>query len=259
MKLFCRKVTRWGSVSRGFAYALPAFSPAYFSAKAMSVQHLHAGGTQLRVLVPVSNGSEDIEVACVVDVLRRAHMHVDVATVDAPGAGGELAPVVLARGLRLMPDMGIADCVTQTYDCIALPGGMPGAKHLQCSAPLTTLLRAQRARKGWLAAICASPAVVLVGTPGLLPPGTRLTGHAAFDDQLGAAGGNSSRVVVDQAARVITSKGPGTALEWSLAIVALLAGPARAAEVAKPMHMHREDVIESFEGLPSSPPSVGSS
>ena len=43
----------------------------------------------------------------------------------------------------------------------------------------------------------------------------------------------NSRVVVD--GTLLTSRGPGTALEFALALVALLLGPDKAEEVAGPM------------------------
>jgi 4-methyl-5(b-hydroxyethyl)-thiazole monophosphate biosynthesis len=177
----------------------------------------------------------------VVDVLRRAHMHVDVASVESDGA----APVVCARGLRLLPDMSMADARPQRYDLIALPGGMPGAASLAASAPLVAALREARADGRWVAAICAAPAVVLAATPGLVPRAATLTCHAAFVEQLARTAtfaGAAPRVCVDHAHKIVTSRGPGTALEWALALVDVLGGAALAAEVAKPMHAHGEDV-----------------
>ena len=181
------------------------------------------------------------QVACVVDVLRRAHFHVDVASVEPSTS------VTLARGLRVTADALIGDVSAQVYDCVALPGGMPGAERLRDSAALATLLRAQVAEGRWVAAICAAPAVVLAG-PGLVPAHAQMTCHAAFADALGGARGDiARRVVVDAERKLITSRGPGSALEWAIELVTQLGGGALAAEVAKPMHMHGADVRSVLE------------
>jgi protein deglycase len=79
-----------------------------------------------RVLVPIADGSEEIEAVCIIDTLRRAGAEVTVASVDK-------LQVTASRGVKLVADARIAECTGQTYDCIALPGGMPGAEHLRDS------------------------------------------------------------------------------------------------------------------------------
>ena len=86
-----------------------------------------------KVLVPIADGSEEIEAVCIIDTLRRAGAEVTVASVDK-------LQVTASRGVKLVADARIADCASQTYDCIALPGGMPGAEHLRDSAELIEML-----------------------------------------------------------------------------------------------------------------------
>jgi 4-methyl-5(b-hydroxyethyl)-thiazole monophosphate biosynthesis len=123
------------------------------------------------------------------------------------------------------------------FDIIALPGGMPGAEHLRDSATLTRLLHEQHAAGRWIAAVCASPAIVLA-SHGLLSPDTACTSHANFVDKLPSQASVDQRVVVDAAKKIITSRGPGTSLEFALQCVACVAGKEPAEAVAKPMHMH---------------------
>src|SRR4030042_1274503 len=104
-----------------------------------------------RVLVPIADGTEEIEAVCIIDTLRRAGAEVTVASVDQ-------LQVTASRRVQLVADARIADCTSQTYDCIALPGGMPGAEHLRDSAELIGLLRKQKQAGRFYAAICASPA-----------------------------------------------------------------------------------------------------
>jgi 4-methyl-5(b-hydroxyethyl)-thiazole monophosphate biosynthesis len=176
------------------------------------------------VLVPIADGSEEIEAVCIIDVLRRAGAEVTVASVDG-------LQITASRGVKLVADKLIADCVDNTYDLIALPGGMPGAEHLRDSQELTTLLKRQEQEGRLYAAICASPAVVfqhhkLLGQ-------RRATCHPAFADRLDNQTSVAERVVVD--GNCITSRAPGTAIEFALKLVELLFDPAKAQKIAQPM------------------------
>lgn len=176
------------------------------------------------VLVPIADGSEEIEAVCIIDVLRRAGADVTVASVGA-------RQITASRGVRIIADCTIADCQDREFDLIALPGGIPGAEHLRDSQPLIALLRRHQSAGNLVGAICAAPAVVL-SHHGLLE-GRRATGHPAFREQLTDGRSASQRVVVD--GRCVTSQGPGTAIEFALTLVALLFDDAKAAEVAAPM------------------------
>lgn len=178
----------------------------------------------VKALIPVADGSEDIETVTLIDVLRRAGFEVTVASVMA---GHE---VRLARGTRLMADALLADCADHAPDLIALPGGMPGAAHLRDSALLATLLRRQLDAGRTVGAICAAPAVVLAHH-GLLDE-VPATCHPGFRQQLPHC--EPDRRVV-RSGNVITSQGPGTALEFALALVAALGGETLRDEVAAPM------------------------
>ena len=177
-----------------------------------------------QVLVPIADGSEEIEAVCIIDVLRRAGAEVTVASVD------ELQ-VTASRGVKLVTDTLIAQCTHEVYDVIALPGGMPGAEHLRDSKELETILRKQSEQNRLLAAICASPAVVFAHH-GLLGQ-RRATCHPNFVDQLPNREAVESRVVVD--GNYVTSRGPGTALEFALKLVELLFSKQKAKETAIPM------------------------
>lgn len=179
-----------------------------------------------KVLVPIADGTEEIEAVCIIDVLRRAGAEVTVASV------GDLQ-ITASRGVKLVADARLQDCLDETYDLIALPGGIPGAEHFRDSRDLVDLLKRQDRRGGWLGAICASPAVVLQ-THGLLD-GRQATCHPAFSEHIGNSQQMASRVVVD--GKCITSRGPGTALEFALKLVELLFDEERARSVAEPMLM----------------------
>lgn len=182
-----------------------------------------------RALVPIANGTEEIEAVCVIDTLRRAGIGVDVASVE------EGAEVTASRGIRLVADMLIGAAVAP-YDVIALPGGMPGAERLAASDVLTGLLREQVASGRLVGAICAAPAVVLLPL-GLLD-GREATCHPAFFSRLDPKRALAARVVHD--GMLVTSRGPGTAIEFALKLVELVCGAAKVREVAEPMLVARD-------------------
>jgi 4-methyl-5(b-hydroxyethyl)-thiazole monophosphate biosynthesis len=175
-------------------------------------------------LIPIANGTEEIEAACIVDTLRRAGVEVTVASVDQ-------LQVVASRSLKLVADAKISDCMSQTYDCIALPGGMPGAEHLRDCAPLIEKLKQQKQAGRLYGAICASPAVVL--QPHGLLHKTRATCYPSMRGKLDPGYAADEPVVVD--GRCVTSQGPGTAIAFALKLVELLLGAGKAREVADGM------------------------
>eukprot|EP00004_Rigifila_ramosa_P026045 TRINITY_DN795_c1_g1_i2.p2 TRINITY_DN795_c1_g1~~TRINITY_DN795_c1_g1_i2.p2 ORF type:complete len:127 (-),score=29.66 TRINITY_DN795_c1_g1_i2:89-433(-) len=113
---------------------------------------------------------------------------------------------------------------------------MPGAERLRDTPALTALLRAQAAAGRLVGAVCAAPAVVLAAH-GLLPAGVRQTCHPAFATQLANQKHTAERVVLD--GHILTSQGPGTAIEFALAAVAVLLGQPAADAVEKPMLVAR--------------------
>jgi len=176
------------------------------------------------ILVPIADGCEEMEAVTIIDTLRRAGGQVTVAGVDS-------REVAASRGVKLVADCLLDDCLAESYDLIVLPGGMPGAQHLHDSEALAQLL-AQQVREGKLyAAICAAPAVVL--QPHGFLAGRRATCHPSFQEHLGDRSYADERVVID--GNCVTSQGPGTALEFALALVRLLYGQKKAAAVAAPM------------------------
>jgi len=175
-------------------------------------------------LVPIADGTEEIEAVCIIDVLRRAGVSVTVASVGQQ-------QVTASRGTKLVADRPIGDCVGETYDLVALPGGMPGAEHLRDSKDLEMVLKRQQQEGRLYAAICAAPVLVLQHH-GLLD-GRRATCHPNFAGQLHDAAEVENRVVVD--GPCVTSRGPGTALEFALKLVELLYDEQKAQGVAERM------------------------
>lgn len=176
------------------------------------------------VLVPVADGTEEMEAITIIDCLRRAGVDVTVASVmDSP-------QVTAANGTRIVADCMIADCTGQFFDMITLPGGIPGADHLAASDELKQLLVTQQQADNWVTAICASPAVVL-GAHGLTD-GKNATCYPGFESGLsdGGATVQEEKVVID--GKLITSRGPATALPFALELITQLCGAEKSQEIA---------------------------
>ncbi len=173
-----------------------------------------------KVLVPVAQGTEEMEAVTIVDVLRRAGAEVIVASVDD-------ILIHASKGMRFTADCLIRDCMDRSFDLIALPGGIPGAQNLRDSEDLEILLKKQAEQKKYYAAICASPALVL-HHHGLVTPG-RVTCHPGFADLIDNGRVLDSRVVVDE--NCITGRGAGTACDFALELVRLLYSEQKKKEV----------------------------
>jgi 4-methyl-5(b-hydroxyethyl)-thiazole monophosphate biosynthesis len=174
------------------------------------------------VLVPIANGSEELEAVSIIDILRRAGASVTIASVHE-------RQITASRGTKLVADKLISECVDNTYDLIALPGGMPGAEHLRDSEDLEKLLKRQQQEGRLYAAICASPVVVL-HHHGLLA-GRRATCAPGYGERLENLVSPKARVVVD--GPCVTSVAAGTAIEFALKLVELLYDQEKARSLAQ--------------------------
>ncbi|MEZ8130952.1 DJ-1 family glyoxalase III [Enterovibrio norvegicus] len=181
------------------------------------------------VLVCLAPGTEEMEAVTVIDVMVRAGFNVTTASA-APN--GELE-LTCSRGVRLIADAPLVKVADDEYDCIVIPGGVEGATCLGESALIIEMLRQQQCDQKWVAAICAAPALVLEKN-GLYPDAYKSC-HPAFVEHIAEDKRNTKRVFTDHDHKLISSQGPGTALEFAVEIVYVLAGKEKAAEVVGPM------------------------
>lgn len=182
-----------------------------------------------KVLVPIAEGTEELEAVTIIDTLSRGGSHITVATV-----GSDLV-VKCMGGVRIVADKLLRDCVGEDWDLIVCPGGMPGATNLSESYDLTGLLLHQNQQNKLLAGICASPAVVFA-KHGLLHHGKHATCYPSEKFKHMIHNYTDRNVVVDD--NLITSRGPGTALEFSLTLVEMLFGHERVQHLKKEMVIH---------------------
>ncbi len=174
------------------------------------------------VLVVLADGFEEIEAITPIDVLRRAGLEVIVAGVGKREVTG-------AHDITVETNI-ILEQYQEVPDAIVLPGGMPGAENLSKSQALGDVLQKMKKAGKIIGAICAAPAVVL--SPAGFLDGKKATCFPGFEDQL------SSKVIfledrVVRDGQIITSRGAGTALEFSLEIVSQLVGPEAAKKIAQ--------------------------
>lgn len=168
------------------------------------------------VLVPLAQGCEELEAVTVIDLLRRAGITVDTAGLDAQ-------PVRASRGTVLLPDITLDEALTREYDMIVLPGGLPGADHLKNDTRIIELVRRMAGQGRYTAAICAAPRVL--AQAGLLE-GRRATSFPGALDVAAIPGIDYSDQPVVRDGKLITSRGPGTAMDFALELIELLAGRA---------------------------------
>jgi len=166
------------------------------------------------VLVPLAQGCEELEAVTVIDLLRRAGITVDSAGLDE-------RPVRGSRGTVLVPDITLDEALTRDYDMIVLPGGLPGADHLKNDARVIELVSRMAAQDKYTAAICAAPRVL--AQAGLLH-GKRATSFPGALDVAAIPGIDYSDQPVVRDGRVITSRGPGTAMDFALELIEVLSG-----------------------------------
>lgn len=178
-----------------------------------------------RVLVPLAPGFEEIEAVTVIDLLRRARIEVVVAALDAREVEG-------SRGVTVVADALLDEVLDRRFDLVALPGGRQGAEHLRADARVAKIVNDVLGAGGRAAAICAAPSVLAAA--GVLE-GRRATSFPGFLDDAGVSAleQRTEPVVVD--GPIVTSRGPGTAMDFALELIVQLAGESVAREVEGPL------------------------
>ena len=169
--------------------------------------------TMSSVSIPLAEGCEEPEAVTIIDLLRRAGIQVVVAGLAA-------GPVHCSRGTMIVPDVALDEVLTQPFDMIVLPGGMPGAEHLKNDRRIIHLLQQMATAGKYVAAICAAP--MALHAAGLLENRTATSFPGVLDALEGTHTYSTNSVVID--GNIITSRGPGTAMDFALALIELLCG-----------------------------------
>lgn len=182
------------------------------------------------VLVPLAEGCEELEAVTIIDLLRRAGIEVVVA-----GLEGGL--VRCSRGTVICPDASLGQALQKEYDMVVLPGGQPGSNNLEKDSRIRELLVRMAQSNKFTAAICAAPKVL--ASAGLLQDRNATSFPGVLEDmQVNGLKYRQDPVVRD--GNVITSRGPGTAMDFALELIELLSGKPKRDEVEsglqRPVH-----------------------
>lgn len=184
------------------------------------------------VIIPIAEGCEELEAVTLIDLLRRADIQVTTASLgDFQEDGITVKPVTASRGVVLTPDTTLDTVIdlNQAFDMIILPGGLPGADHLDNDPRIHTLLKKMSSEDKYTAAICAAPKVLANAK---LLEGKSATSYPGFIDKMNLSNTQVKDDSVVQDGKVITSRGPGTAMDFALTLIEILVGKTKRDEVA---------------------------
>lgn len=177
----------------------------------------------MEVAILLAEGFEEIETAAVFDVLKRGGINVFTAGTQA----GQLTG---SHGLKVTPDACLSSLSPASLDAVVIPGGYPGYTNLADTPAVLSLLRQIAADGKPIASICAGPLVL--EKAGVIK-GRKVTCYPGMESRLNSAVLAPGQVVVD--GNIITSRGPGTAIEFALTLIKHWVSPEIADRVRKDM------------------------
>lgn len=182
-----------------------------------------------KVVILLAPGFEPLEAAAPADILRRAGAQVIYAAV-----GSRTLTVEGCHGISIHADKNFNELDKSLFDAIVLPGGLPGATNLAQDVKVVESVKNHVKNNKIVAAICASPGVVLADACKVVR-GKRACSYPGFDDKITENGGTKveDKVCVD--GKLITSRGPGTAILFGLAVAEALFGKEKAQQVKESM------------------------
>lgn len=167
-----------------------------------------------KVLVPIAPGFEEIEAVAMIDVMRRGGIEVIIASLD------EELLVKGAHGIVIQAERPVEGISADQIDMIVLPGGWGGTKALASDLAVQTLLQEMDTKGKAIGAICAAPFALY--TAGVLKEG--YTCYPSVEEEIEVEGYQGNKHAVIETENIMTSRGPGTAICFGLAIVKKLSG-----------------------------------
>ena len=165
-----------------------------------------------KVLVPLAQGCEELEAVTIIDLLRRAGIKVITASLQDE-------PVKCSRGTVIIADTALDSVINNAFDLIVLPGGLPGADHLNADSRIHQIITRLADEGKYVGAICAAPKVLLEN--GLLN-GKKATAYPGSLNELDTSKITLGNSPVQIDGKIITSRGPGTAMDFALTLIELL-------------------------------------
>ncbi len=175
-----------------------------------------------KVLVPIANGSEEMEAVIIIDILRRAELQVEVVSDD------EI--VTCSRGVKILPDKKFDDLnSTEIYDAIVLPGGLQGVENFIANEKLASILKNHKNNNALVSAICAAPKALK--HINILENGQDITSHPSIQNIFTTYNYKDDKFVFSN--NILTSRGAGTAIDFALKLVEILVGTEKSNEIKK--------------------------
>lgn len=181
------------------------------------------------ILIPLADGCEELEAVTLIDCLRRAEIKVVTASLT------EHLEITASRGVKLIADTTLNDVLQMTFDMVILPGGQPGTDHLSKDKQLHTLLLEQHQQRRFLAAICAAP--IIFAKLGFLDK-QRCTAYPGVLDPQHWPNLDICDEAIVKSGHILTSRGPGTAMDFALTLIEILSGSATRQRVEKGLVRH---------------------
>ncbi|MGL5353877.1 MAG: DJ-1 family glyoxalase III [Clostridium sp.] len=160
-----------------------------------------------KVAVLLANGFETIEALTVVDILRRAEVCCDTFSL------GDL-DVLTSHKIIVKADKMLGDNKLHEYDCIVIPGGMPGAKNLKEDSRVIEIIKDFNNNGKLICALCAGP--IVLAQAGIIE-GIDITCYPGFEKELGSCNYKDELVVSFE--NIITGKGPAATIDFSFEIL----------------------------------------
>lgn len=177
--------------------------------------------------MPLPEGFEEIEAVTVIDVLRRADIEVFTAGLVSTVVEG-------SHKIKMMTDGRLPDVSSEDFDVMVLPGGDPGYKNLSNSSRVMEMIKDFDRKKKIIGAICAAPMVLVKA--GILDD-KKATVFPTMERYIPKIG--KGKVIVDK--NIITSQAPGTAMDFALKLVEILAGKEKADRLRLQLVFDKED------------------
>lgn len=172
-------------------------------------------------LVIFSPGFEEIEAITIVDLLRRAG-------IDVTSAGLGSNKITGSHNITVMADIELKKVNHNKYDILILPGGQPGTNNMKSNPTILNWIKDRHLKGQWIGAICAAPTILHAAG---ITDNLKLTSFPADQPTFTNSVYLEEKVVQD--GHIITSRGVGTAIDFSLALIAQLINQDKADEIKK--------------------------
>ena len=169
----------------------------------------------MKTMIIVAQGLEECEALVTYDLLFRAGIETDLVGLDCE--------ITSSHNVTFKPHKLIDDINLDEYDCLVLPGGMPGTLNLENDNRVQKIIDKFVEEDKYIAAICAAPSILIHKN---LIQNNKFICYPGFENGLTPA---NEKAVQDN--KIITGKGLGAAFEFSYLIIKNLINEDKAKEI----------------------------